>query len=91
MHDARESGQSSLTKVDEVIKSIFKHSHTAKNLTPEEAAKFNSSNFKIPIPVNRTKRPARRGAGRAPASAGKQRQNPAKETLFDLSHYGGKE
>jgi len=91
MHDSRESSHSSLTKVDEIIQSIFTHFPNARILPPEEAAKFNSSNFKAPIPVNRTKRPARKGAGREPASAGRQRQNPAQKTLFDLSHYGGKE
>ena len=91
MHDSRESGQRSLTKVDEIIQSIFTHFPNARILTPEEAVKFKSSHFKLPTSLELIKRPARKGAGREPASAGKQRQDPTQETLFDLSLYGGKE
>ncbi|MBN1545267.1 MAG: hypothetical protein JW902_01255 [Syntrophaceae bacterium] len=91
MHDSSESDQSSFSKFDEIIQSIFTHFPNAKILTPEEAAKFNLGNFKPYMPVNSIKKPERKGAGRATASAGKQGQVQKQGTLFDLHRYGGEE
>jgi len=89
MSYSEESGIRGSSKFNKIIQKILETFPGSRIISKEESEKLNPSLYKPEELLSVKIAPARRGAGRATASAGKRGQAGASYSLFDLLCFKG--